>query len=553
MPFLRMRGGPMVGLNQVLKGKYRVSALIGRGGMSAVYKARDLELGKDWAVKVIDPSRPEYRRLLGQDGTLAEIEILKFLDHPLAPRLVDRFEEDGLLFLVMDLIEGENLQSVVNRLGAVSPETAVSWMRDLCSLLSYLHENGIVCRDIKPANLILCPDGHVKLVDFGFPTKIVRGKNNSDEEAFGTPGYAAPEQFKHISDSRSDIYSAGMTLYRLLTAADPAKKGFKPRPLTGVRPGLSPGLAAVVDKAVKKDPEKRFQSAALMLDALENYRKAEKPYIEKLRLKLAASRALLAAGLSLFILGGLAAEGFYLKDLASYRELTGSEGGPPPAEEDLFCAIELMPYKTEAYEALIANYRADGLLEPEFSRLEELYEEYAGWPFSFGEARWQLNYRMAEAYIASAPEGPGSVLERALKVSPYLKRASAGRDSGSLASAYLTLSGLADPEAPLPDSASLSAEASAAMNLARSAGLFIGKDSSASIIAAETAVLEYLCERWPVLKDSGASAYAKTLLSLAEESLAPLCEYADPALSAPAAELLEKARALISEGKEAEP
>ena len=244
----------MVGLNQVLKGKYRITALIGRGGMSAVYKAEDLKLGKDWAVKVIDPSGPEYSRLLGRDGTLAEIEILKFLDHPLAPRLVDRFEEDGLLFLVMDLIEGESLESVVRRSGPVSPETAVSWMRGLCSLLSYLHENGVVCRDIKPANLMLCPDGSVKLVDFGFPTKIVRGSDFSDEEAFGTPGYAAPEQFKRVSDPRSDIYSAGITLYRLLTGADPSKKGFKPRLITRIKPGLSPGLAAVVEKAVKKDP-----------------------------------------------------------------------------------------------------------------------------------------------------------------------------------------------------------------------------------------------------------------------------------------------------------
>ncbi|MBQ1384803.1 MAG: serine/threonine protein kinase, partial [Firmicutes bacterium] len=105
----------MAALNQILSGKYRLVKLLGRGGMSTVYLAEDLTLGKEWAVKELDTSRPEYRRLLEKDGTLAEIEILKALDHPLAPRLVDRFEEDGMIYLVMDRIEGEDLQSVINR------------------------------------------------------------------------------------------------------------------------------------------------------------------------------------------------------------------------------------------------------------------------------------------------------------------------------------------------------------------------------------------------------------------------------------------------------
>lgn len=164
------------GLNEILGGKYRVVRLIGRGGMSAVYEAEDLRLGKSWAVKIIDSSRPEYRELLRKDGTLAEIEILGALDHPLAPRLVDSFEKDGLIFLVMDLIEGESLQQRLNRMGRADPAPAVSWMEDVLSLLSYLHDNGIIYRDLKPQNLMLDASGRARLVDFGFPTKIVKVK-----------------------------------------------------------------------------------------------------------------------------------------------------------------------------------------------------------------------------------------------------------------------------------------------------------------------------------------------------------------------------------------
>ncbi|MBQ1525392.1 MAG: serine/threonine protein kinase [Firmicutes bacterium] len=510
----------MAALNQILSGKYRLVKLLGRGGMSTVYLAEDLTLGKEWAVKELDTSRPEYRRLLEKDGTLAEIEILKALDHPLAPRLVDRFEEGGMIYLVMDRIEGEDLQSVINRTGPQDPATAAAWMEDVCSLLSYLHDNGIVYRDLKPQNLILSRDGRIRMVDLGFPTKIVRNGDHRDDVPFGTPGYAAPEQARGFSDARSDVYAAGVTMYQLLTGESPGKKRFRPKPLGSVRPGTPPGLAAVCARAVKERPRDRFQSMTEMLDAIRNYAKAEKPYIEKLRLKMAVSRWILAAGLALFLAGGLFAEGFYLRDLSVYERLAAAGN-----EESLLRAFSVMPYRTEALASLAELYRKDGLTKEEQDALAGLFASHLeNTPFA-GDDTGVLAFTIASAVISSSQAPFADCLSRVGLALPLLREASASRSCGAQASALVSLY---DAAAGSPEKDALRVGLEAAASVALSRDRFIGPGSADAVLASEKAVLEFLEIRAGDIEKAGFVKAARTVLAMAGDGIAQVREYGDP-------------------------
>ncbi|MCF0151681.1 MAG: serine/threonine protein kinase, partial [Firmicutes bacterium] len=244
---------PSISVGRILDQRYRVLKPLGKGGMSTVFCVEDLQLGKRWAMKVLPlPEDPQSEP--------REVQILKCLDHPLAPRLVDRFVWQQQLCIIMDYIEGPTLQQLLDSNGPIDSDTAARWMQDVCSILSHLHENGILYRDVKPANLILSSSGHVKLVDFGYPTLLINGIEKKDPVPFGTRGYAAPEQRKGVCDRRSDVYGAGITLYQLLTAESPARKGFRLKPAMMLKPSIPPGMGRILRKATAQKPKDRFSS-----------------------------------------------------------------------------------------------------------------------------------------------------------------------------------------------------------------------------------------------------------------------------------------------------
>ena len=187
----------------VLDGKYEILKEIGRGGMSIVYLARDKRLNKQWAVKEIknDGSKSTETLLKGLER---EANILKNVDHPVLPRIVDIINSRGTIYVVMDFIEGTNLGDVLKQEGAQSQEDVIDWGIQLASALDYLHsmDPPIIYRDMKPANVMLRPEGDVKLIDFG-TAKEYTIENNADTTALGTRGYAAPEQFGDSRDVAS--------------------------------------------------------------------------------------------------------------------------------------------------------------------------------------------------------------------------------------------------------------------------------------------------------------------------------------------------------------
>ena len=254
---------------------YEIRSVIGKGGMSTVYLAEHKRLHTRWAVK-------EVRKEQGaRFDFLAESNILKRLQHPMLPRIVDIFEDAQHIFIVEDYVEGETLETVLKRQGKVDEATGLQWFRDLCGVLDYLHNqkpNPIIYRDMKPSNVMLQPDGSLKLIDFGIAREY-KQDSNADTTYIGTKGYAAPEQFGTAqTDARTDIYALGVTMYHLLTGKSPYEPPYQFVPARQLEPRLSHGVEYILDHCVQPEPADRYQSVQELLDDLEHIYKFDKAY-----------------------------------------------------------------------------------------------------------------------------------------------------------------------------------------------------------------------------------------------------------------------------------
>lgn len=264
-------------------GRYEIAALLGRGGMGEVYRARDTELDREVAVKVL----PAH--VLGDEAAQKrfrkEARALSRLAHPHVASLHDFGTVDGMASLVMELVPGATLESVLAK-GPLAEAEVVRLGVQITKGLVDAHRHGVVHRDLKPANIRLTPDGIVKILDFGLArVEPSRDEHASTESASGvvagTPPYMSPEQLLGRKvDERTDVYGAGAVLYQMATGRAPfaETKGpqlvaailHEPPPLPReVNPGVTPALEAVILKAIDKDPGLRHQTAKDLLVDLE--------------------------------------------------------------------------------------------------------------------------------------------------------------------------------------------------------------------------------------------------------------------------------------------
>ncbi len=256
--------------------RYLIEAQIGMGGMSTVYKARDMHFPNvvKWvAVKeMVNQARDPLVRKTIVRNFEREANILATLHHPAIPRIFDYFTEDNRSYLVLEFVDGTDLEALLNQTQGFFPEEQVlGWAIELCDVLEYLHNHKpepIVFRDIKPSNIMINQYGRVVLVDFGIAKHFQVGQKGT---MIGTEGYAPPEQYRGEASHLSDIYAVGATLHHLLTRKDPRMEApfyFSDVPVRKVNPSVSPELEAVIATAVQYNPEDRFQSIADMRDAL---------------------------------------------------------------------------------------------------------------------------------------------------------------------------------------------------------------------------------------------------------------------------------------------
>jgi eukaryotic-like serine/threonine-protein kinase len=250
----------------LLHKRYQIRENLGQGGMGSVYRAVDQNLSVDVAVKENLFTTEEYARQFRLEAV-----ILANIRHPNLPRVSDHFVIAGEgQYLVMDFIEGEDLRQRMERVGILPEDEVILIGAAICDALSYLHARKppILHRDIKPGNVKISPDGHIFLVDFGL-AKVYQGNQATTTGARAmTPGYSPPEQYGTArTDTRTDIYSLGATLYAALTSVIPedglarAMDNAQLTPLRKRNPNVSRHLAAAIEKAMEVDPSDRFQSA----------------------------------------------------------------------------------------------------------------------------------------------------------------------------------------------------------------------------------------------------------------------------------------------------
>lgn len=263
-------------------GRYRIERLIAAGGMGAVYRAIDKRFNRPCAVKeMLDDFTAEAERAQSVEWFRREATLLLDLSHQCIPRVRDFFTQDGRYYLVMDFIEGRTLSEILEKEGTVIgvngargvPEArARSWAIQLCDVLGYLHRQNppIIFRDLKPSNIMVTGQDEIKLIDFGIARSF---QSQGQATIIMTVGYAPPEQLHGMPEPRSDIYSLGATLHRVLTCHDAANNKptiFSFPPVRSLRPDLSVGFEQILMKALAYTPNQRWQSCDEMARALRN-------------------------------------------------------------------------------------------------------------------------------------------------------------------------------------------------------------------------------------------------------------------------------------------
>lgn len=380
----------MLKIGQVIGGQYKILKEVGHGGMSTVYLAMNEKANRNWAVKVVRKDGAANSDIKRQ-RLAVERDIMIRLKNKYLPSVADVIDTEDSIIIIMDYIEGNSLDKALRPDGLPddaadipqSQDQVIKWAMQLCEVLHYLHTDPehppVIYRDMKPANIMLRPDDTIALIDFG-TAREYKGANSKDTIPLGTPGYAAPEQYHDpnlqyqtgVTDARTDIYSLGVTLYHLLTGKDPTRPPYDILPIRQINPSLSPTLEKIIIKCTQRDPEKRFQSAAEMLWALEQIPLEDGGIKKRMKLRLGVfvTSAVLTVALGATSLVSLNAAQGKLSENYDHQLQAAS------TLKDYHEAIRLDPTRVEAYEKLNDFVEADAVLTEEEGK--ELLKLMAG-------------------------------------------------------------------------------------------------------------------------------------------------------------------------------
>lgn len=361
----------MLEIGSLLDGKYKILNKIGQGGMSVVYLAMNEKANKQWAIKEMRKEKNKNYEIMKQ-SLITETNLLKELKHPYLPSIADIIESDDTIIIVMDYVEGRPLSDILTEEVTIEEDKVADYAIQLCDVLDYLHSQKppIIYRDLKPANIMLRPDGKITLIDFGTARKY-NYDSVSDTTCLGTIGYAAPEQFAgetlRQTDARTDIYNLGATMYHLLTGVNPSEPPYELYPIRRWDESLSNGLEKIILRATRKDPDKRFNDCKEMSYALQHFRDLDDSYIATQKKKIFLFAASLILSFTFFsmaiVVNGMEKREIskvynnYLSEAALKIASTGSKNVVDTDILKLFKdAINVSPNSTEAYIRMLDYY-----------------------------------------------------------------------------------------------------------------------------------------------------------------------------------------------------
>ena len=462
----------MLEIGSIIDGKYKILNKIGQGGMSVVYLAMNERANKQWAIKEVRKDGVKDYDVVRQ-GLIAETDILKRLNHPHLPSIIDVIDRDDTFLIVMDYIEGKSLDHWLKKDGAQPQEKVVEWAKQICDVLGYLHSRKppIIYRDLKPANVMLKPDGQIMIIDFGTAREF-KETSIEDTSCLGTQGYAAPEQYggHGQTDARTDIYTLGATMYHLLTGHNPSLPPYEMYPIRRWNPALSSGLEKIVLKCTQRNPNDRYQNCAELMYALEHYGELDSAYRRKQSIKwksFVASCALTVVSLAGSI-GFKVAESKTIKNsydgyISEATKVTTQEERAdyyekaikidPEREEGYLELLDLFVYGADKNErdfnrdetaemTAILGYKGTGnrTNESYFERNKEGYDEFAFrmgvYYFYYYEGGGSAGKSMAQPWFEKAQKGTTldadklQLAERFAKISGYYASLDSSYETG---------------------------------------------------------------------------------------------------------------------------
>jgi serine/threonine-protein kinase len=274
----------MVQRQTLINGRYRVERRLGEGGMAVVYLGHDLFLGRDVAIKRLRSqyaADPTFRARFEREARAAAA-----LSHPNIIDIYDVGEEDGLPYIVMELVRGQSLRDIIATEAPFHPDDVAQLLQQIGTALDFAHAKGYVHRDVKPGNILIDEHGRARVADFGIARSLADGELTDDASGFGTAGYLAPEQAEGLmATPASDVYALGVVAFEMLTGERPftaetpvgvALRHVKDRPPapSQKRPDLPRSVDGVVLRALDKDPTRRWPSAGAFAEAMAKWRAA---------------------------------------------------------------------------------------------------------------------------------------------------------------------------------------------------------------------------------------------------------------------------------------
>ena len=367
----------MLEIGSIIDGKYKILNVIGKGGMSVVYLAMNERANKQWAIKEVRKDGVQNFEVVKQN-LIVETDLLKRLNHPHLPSIIDVIDGDGTFLIVMDYIEGNPLSKAIKNSGAQNQDDVIEWSKQLCDVLGYLHSRKppIIYRDMKPSNVMLKPDGNVMLIDFGTAREF-KSTSVADTTCLGTQGYAAPEQFggHGQTDARTDIYCLGATMYHLITGHNPALPPYEMYPIRQWNPMLSSGLEEIILKCTQKNPDDRYQSCAELLYALDHYQDLdiENKKVQSLKWKTFIASVILTLVMLLGTVGFTIA--LSMQTSSTYEYYMNQAGNSMNEEESAQMyknAIETDPSRIDGYSALLDLYSNNDFTADEYESFKNI-------------------------------------------------------------------------------------------------------------------------------------------------------------------------------------